>query len=386
MNQSETSSADSSVTCPRCQLSFSPRDIPASNGSPPAVPPSGTITISPDGSAPQPLPLTPTGLPARIGRFEIRRLVGEGVFGRVYEAYDAQLKRAVALKVAKPEQLASPRRVERFLREAQAAARLIHPSIVAFFETGQDGPHHYIASAFVPGRPLDAILKSLPEGQTLPLSQAVQIIRQLAEALAYAHQQGVIHRDVKPANVLLRDDGEPLLDRLRPGGPRRRDGEADPGGRLPGHGRSTWLPEQWRGQAEARSDQYSLGVLLFELLTGRLPFSGSSTDHYLLLHTQIAAPSPRKFRPELPRDLETVCLKCLEKEPGKRYADCAALAEDLARWQRGEPVTARRCRLGGAELALEQAQSAGGGAGGGVPGDAAAGERSRRRLWRGEAG
>ncbi len=267
-------------------------------------------------------------MPARLGRFEIRRLVGEGVFGRVYEAYDPQLKRSVALKVAKPEQLASPRRVERFLREAQAAARLIHPNIVAFFETGQDGPHHYIASAFVPGKPLDAILKALPEGQRLPLSQAVQIIRDLAEALAYAHQQGVIHRDVKPANVLLRDDGVPLLTDFGLAARADETEKLTQAGAFLGTA-EYMAPEQWRGQAEAKSDQYSLGVLLFELLTGRPPFSGSSTDHYLLLHTQVAAPSPRKRRPDLPRDLETVCLKCLEKEPAKRYGSCSELAEDL---------------------------------------------------------
>ncbi len=251
MNQPETSSADSSITCPRCQLSFSPKDTPSANGSPPAVGASGTITISPEGPAPLPAPLPPAEPPVQIGRFEVRRLVGEGVFGRVYEAYDPQLKRSVALKVAKPEQLASPRRVERFLREAQAAARLIHPNVVAFFETGQDGPHHYIASAFVPGKPLDAVLKALPKGQTLPLSQAVQIIRELAEALAYAHQQGVIHRDVKPANVLLRDDGVPLLTDFGLAAHADQTEKLTQAGAFlgtPEYG----APEQWRGLAEAQ--------------------------------------------------------------------------------------------------------------------------------------
>ena len=339
---SESPSANPPITCPRCRLSFTPSGAPTENEAPPvpAATGSGTITISPDGPPPTPTPLTPSGLPERVGRFEVKKLLGEGVFGRVYEAYDPQLKRTVALKVAKPEQLASPRRVERFLREAQAAARLIHPNIVAFFETGQDGPSHYIASAFVPGKPLDAVLAGLPEGQTLPLTQAVLIVRKLAEALAHAHQQGVVHRDVKPANVLWREDGEPLLTDF---GLASRADETEKltqaGGFL---GTVEYAaPEQWHGQAEASSDQYSLGVLLFELLAGRLPFVGSSTDHYLLLHTQMAAPSPRRFRPQLPRDLETVCLKCLEKEPGKRYRDCGELANDLRRFLDGEPTSAR---------------------------------------------
>jgi formylglycine-generating enzyme required for sulfatase activity len=299
----------------------------------------GTVTIAPDHLAPG-TPQVPPSPPLRIGRFEVRRFLGAGSFGRVYEAFDPTLQRLVALKVARPEQLFNEHRVERFHREARAAGLLMHPHIVAVFDSGQDGPHHYIACAFVPGRSLAAELASLPDGQTLPLRQAIGIVRKLAEALALAHRSGIVHRDVKPSNVLLRDDGEPMLTDF--GLARLDDQEhltrSDPALGTPAY----TAPEQWLGKAEAASDQYSLGCVLFELLTGQVPFGGSSPEHYLLLHTHQAAPSPRAVRPGLSRDLETITLKCLQKEPGRRYPGCQELADDLRRWLDGEPIQARR--------------------------------------------
>jgi len=302
----------------------------------------GTVSIHPvDGGIPAPVS-SPTSqdLPEKISRFEIREFLGEGAFGVVYRAYDPSLKREVALKVAKPERLHSPQRIERFQREAQAAAHLMHPHIVPVFDHGQDGPHHYLATAFIQGHSLAHVLGALPEGQTLPLGQGVQIVRKLAEALAHAHQQKVIHRDVKPANVMLREDGEPLL--MDFGLAARTEGEEKLTQAGMALGTPEYMaPEQWQGKAEAVSDQYSLGCLLFELLTGQLPFSGGTPEHYLYLHTKQPAPSPRKFNRQLPRDLETICLKCLEKEAGKRYVDCQELAADLRRWQDREPIKAR---------------------------------------------
>jgi WD40 repeat protein len=294
-----------------------------------------------------PTPAVGTALSARFGRFEVRRYLGEGTFGRVYEAFDSALHRPVALKVAKPEQVSSPERIERFQREARASAALAHPHIVAVFDSGQDGHYHYIASAFIQGRSLDRVLDDRP-GQPLPVREAVELIRKLAEALAYAHRAGVVHRDVKPSNVLVREDGEPLLADF---GLATRMDEARltlPGATLgsPGY----MAPEQWDGKAGPASDQYSLGCLLFELLTGRLPFAGQDPTHYMFLHLNEPAPSPRGDRPDLPRDLETVCSKCLEKEPGRRYPDCQQLADDLRRWLDGEPIRARR--LGLAERAV----------------------------------
>jgi hypothetical protein len=278
-----------------------------------------------------------TDQPGHLARFEIRRYLGEGSFGRVYEAYDPSLRRPVALKVAKPERMDSPDHIERFRREARAAATLDHPHIVGVYEVGEDGPYHFIASRFVQGRSLEKVLLQ-ESGQLLPVRQAVELVRKLAEALAYAHRTGVVHRDVKPSNVMLREDGEPLLADF--GLATRAD---DPrltraGGPLgsPGY----MAPEQWRGQADPASDQYSLGCLFFELLTGRLPFAGLAAGHLMYLHLHEPAPSPRKDRPDLPQDLEWICLKCLEKEPGRRYADCQALADDLQRWLAGEPIEA----------------------------------------------
>jgi hypothetical protein len=245
----------------------------------------------------------------------------------------------VALKVAKPEQMSSPERIERFRREARAAATLTHPHIVGVFDSGQDGPQHYIASAFVLGRSLEKVLEE-QAGRPLSVREAVDLVRKLAEALAYAHRQGVVHRDVKPSNVLLGQDGEPLLADFglatRADEARLTQGEQALGS--PGY----MAPEQWRGQAGPASDQYSLGCLLFELLTEHLPFSGGNAGHFMFLHLNEPVPSPRRDRPRLPRDLETICLKCLEKEPARRYPDCQELADDLRRWLEGEPIRARR--------------------------------------------
>jgi tetratricopeptide (TPR) repeat protein/tRNA A-37 threonylcarbamoyl transferase component Bud32 len=274
----------------------------------------------------------------------LRHIVGEGAFGRVYEAFDPVLRRVVALKVARPEQLHSAARVERFLREARSAANLLHPNIVAVFDSGSDGPFHFIASAFVPGPSLAEALAELPPGQTFGVRRSVELVRQLAEALAYAHRQGVVHRDVKPGNVLLRPpEGEALLADF--GLAARAEEE-----RLTLEGQVVgtpdyMAPEQALGQASPASDQYSLGCLLYELLTGRPPFAGNNLTHTLFLHQTQAPVATRSLNAAVPLDVETICLKSLEKEPGRRYPDCQELADDLRRWLEGEPIRARRLGL-----------------------------------------
>jgi eukaryotic-like serine/threonine-protein kinase len=343
------------MACPRCGRRFLPsttahdsetatRSLPG-NPTPesegPASPSDVAATWTMGGAAVESeatdgLPAT---APRRVGRFRVEAFLGAGAFGDVYRARDPHLERDVALKLAKPEMLSSPERVERFLREARAAAGLQHPHIVAVHDAGNEEGRYYIASAFIRGETLEHRLK-----QARPdTARTARWIRQLAEALAYAHRQGVVHRDVKPANVMIDERDEPSL--MDFGLARRHDDEhaRTQDGKILGTPQYM-APEQARGDSAAvgpASDQYALGVLLFEALTGRAPFVGT-VELVLFHHCETDPPRPRSIDRRISRDLETICLKCLEKSPARRYADCAALAEDLRRQADGEPIAARR--------------------------------------------
>lgn len=318
------------LRCPRCKQPF--RTSAAAETPLPAAPtPGGAIQAAP----------SPHALPRQIGRFQVRAWLGTGAFGTVYRAYDPQLDREVALKVPLPGTLDDPARRERFLREARAAAQLRHPHIVPLFETGTE-PTFYLASAFIEGRTLAA---ALHDGR-LDFRDAARIVRDLAAALTYAHEQGIIHRDVKPANVILDLKGEPHL--LDFGLAHRRSGEE----KLTQEGDLLGTPDYMAPElvtdpdhaVHPKADQYALGVTLYELLTGQTPFEGPR-EAVLGQAIYGEVPSPTRVRPGLPRDLETICLKALSKRPEERYDGCQDLAEDLRRWLDDEPIHARSLGL-----------------------------------------
>jgi len=279
----------------------------------------------------------PEVLPAIPG-YAVEGVLGRGGMGVVYRARHLKLGRDVALKMLLAGAYAGPRDLARFLEEARAAANLCHPNIVQVFDVGELEGRPYFTMELLAGGTLAELLDGRPQ----PAAWAAERLALLARAVEFAHKSGVVHRDLKPSNVLLARDGTPKIADF---GLARRVGEgttAATGGAL---GTPSYMaPEQVRGLAQARGpavDVYALGAILYEMLTGRPPFR---SDSALATQVQVLTADPvppARLVARVPRDLETICLTCLHKDPARRYATASALADDLARFRRGEPITAR---------------------------------------------
>ena len=319
-----------------CQTCGTTHATATSEGLCPACMLRTALMVTPDATS---FPVTRDTLPRTFGPYELLEEIARGGMGVVYKARQRTLNRTVALKVLLGGAYSSESLLRRFQVEAEAAGALQHPGIVAIHEFGEYDNQPYYTMDYVEGQNLAQVT----DGKPLPPARAAGYLQAIAEAVHFAHQHGILHRDLKPSNVLIDQNDRPRVADF--GLAKRLHGESEVTvvGQMLGSPNYA-PPEQAAGrQADVgvRSDVYSLGGLLYNLLTGRPPFLASTVRETLRLVFETEPVSPRVLVPTVPRDLETICLKCLEKDPARRYNSAQELAEELARFQRREPILAR---------------------------------------------
>src|SRR4029079_722154 len=274
-----------------------------------------------------------------LGDYELLDEVGRGGQGVVFRARQKSLNRIVALKVISLGQWASKAHLKRFRREAEAAASLEHPCIVPIHEVGERDGSCYFSMKFIEGGRVDTVGRRTP----MSIRQAVELIVKVARAVHYAHEHGILHRDIKPGNILLDAKGEAHLTDF--GLARLVESESTVTRTLEVLGTPSYMaPEQAAGdnaKLTRATDVYGLGAVLYQLLTGHPPFAGGTTYETIKLLLETEPRQPRLWNPKIDRDLSTICLKCLGKDPQRRYSSALALAEDLERWLKHEPIRAR---------------------------------------------
>jgi len=276
---------------------------------------------------------------SRLGNYEILEELGRGAMGVVYKARQLSLDRIVALKMILAGAHASSQELARFRTEAEAVARLQHPNIVQIYEVGEYGGLPFFSLEFVEGGSVAQQLDGTPQ----PVGTAAQLTETLARAIDHAHQRGIVHRDLKPANVLLTATGTPKITDFGLAKYLDTEAERTQSGAVVGTP-SYMAPEQATGKSKEvapAADVYALGAILYELLTGRPPFKAATPLDALMQVRQTEPVPPGQLQPQTPTDLETICLKCLRKEPHQRYQSAATLADDLRRFLEGRPITAR---------------------------------------------
>jgi serine/threonine protein kinase/Tfp pilus assembly protein PilF len=275
-----------------------------------------------------------------LGDYELLEEVGRGGQGVVFRARQKRLNRIVALKVISLGQCASEAHLKRFRREAEAAASLDHPGIVPIHEVGERDRSCYFSMQFIEGGQLDEVVRSTP----MSIRQAAELIAKVARTVHYAHEHGILHRDIKPGNILLDKSGEPHLTDF--GLARLLDTQSNVTRTIDVLGTPSYMaPEQAAGESTRLSkaiDVYGLGAVLYQLLTGHPPFAGGTTYETIRLLRDTEPRQPRLLNPKVDRELSTICLKCLEKDPKRRYSSALSLAEDLEHWLKHEPIQAKR--------------------------------------------